>query len=51
MNLLMKKVMKKNLNIMMDGKPLVLDAAAAIDVEEVNPLESNEPVYSSSAWL
>lgn len=42
--------MKKDYEIIMNDKVLVLDAAMAIDVEDENPLTSNQPMFSSSVW-
>ena len=44
-------IMKKDLNIMMDGKPLKLEEGCTIETNEVNPLTSGKPIYSSSVWL
>ena len=44
-------IMKKNLNIMMGDKPLRLEEGCTIETNEVNPLISGEPIYSSSVWL
>ena len=44
-------IMKKDLNIMMGDKPLRLEEGCTIETNEVNPLTSNEPMFSSSVWL
>ena len=44
--------MKKDLNIMeQGGKPMVIEPEATIDLDEVNPLDENVKMYSSSAWM
>ena len=48
-NLISYTIMEK-LTVIMDGKPMVLDPKMMIEVNEVNPLTSNEPMYCSSVW-
>lgn len=41
----------KKMTIMIDGKPMVMEPKATIEVNEENPLTSEKPMYSSSAWM
>lgn len=40
----------EKLTILIDGKPTVIEPEATIELNEANPLTSNEPMYCSSAW-
>jgi len=42
--------MKKDLNIVMNGKTLVLDLESMVEVRESNPLTSDKPMFCSSVW-
>ena len=41
----------EKLRIEIGDKPMVLEPEMMIEVNEENPLTSNEPMYCSSAWM
>lgn len=41
----------EKLTVLMEGKPTVIEPEATIELDEVNPLDENVKMYSSSAWM